>query len=588
MSIPESLFLQIKESNRIEDVIGSYVQLKKSGSSNYVGLCPFHSEKTPSFSVNIKRQFFYCFGCGVGGDVFTFIRLQENMEYGEAIRFLAERSGIKLPSNSHESPDKERRRIRIYEMNRAAARFYNNILANDKMGERGRLYLAQRELSPATVTKYGLGFAPGEGSVLSDFLLSQGYTAVELIQANLSRQRNNGTLYDVFRDRVMFPIIDKNKRVIAFGGRALESGVGIPKYLNTSDTPVFNKKSNLFSINFAKAAKGSEKRQMILAEGYMDVISINQAGFENVVASLGTSLTAEQARMISRYADEAVIAYDGDEAGQNAAVRAIDIFNEVGLPSRVLKVEGAKDPDEFIKKFGEVRFKLLLDKAPTWLGFLIEKAKAGLDTDDDNDKVEYLRRCCTALAKSNDPLEVNYFVNRLAGEYGFAAAAISEQVELVKTGMRGEEQRSKASGQTADWQKAVNFISEKAFSDPAARHNSGRYKAECGILVYLYRHPEDCAYVFERIAEDDISSPQLRNIYRAAKKVLTKESSDLMLLQSELETEEMGILVSLVEEYDRIEINKDILNEYINKVRSGTPKPALDLNAIAARKRGKN
>jgi hypothetical protein len=173
-------------------------------------------------------------------------------------------------------------------------------------------------------------------------------------------------------------------------------------------------------------------------------------------------------------------------------------------------------------------------------------------------------------------------------EYGFAAAAISEQVELVKTGMRGEEQRSKASGQTADWQKAVNFISEKAFSDPAARHNSGRYKAECGILVYLYRHPEDCAYVFERIAEDDISSPQLRNIYRAAKKVLTKESSDLMLLQSELETEEMGILVSLVEEYDRIEINKDILNEYINKVRSGTPKPALDLNAIAARKRGKN
>ena len=354
MALPEQFIQEVKMNNPIDSVMSGYANLIRRG-RNAVCLCPFHSEKTPSCTVYLENNSFYCFGCGTGGDVVTFIMKIENLDYIEALKFLADRAGMTFP-NEENDVRAGIPKARILEMNRAAARYFHDILKNSADGEKGRRYFAERQLLPKTITKYGLGYAPDDWHSLANFMHSQGYKDDELVTANLCDKGRNGGVYDRFRDRVMFPIIDLRGNVIAFGGRIID-GSG-PKYLNSSDTPAFKKSMNLFSMNFAKR---SDERRLILAEGYMDVISINQAGFENVVASLGTSLTQEQARLMSRYADEVIIAYDSDGAGQNATHKAINLLSAVGLKTRIIKMEGAKDPDEYIKKFGAPRFRQLLD-----------------------------------------------------------------------------------------------------------------------------------------------------------------------------------------------------------------------------------
>ena len=361
----------LRNANPIETVMGSYVNLIRRG-RNYVCSCPFHSEKTPSCTVFTETQSFYCFGCGAGGDVITFTMKIENLDFMEAVKLLAQRSGIEVPERNNRDSSYAKRKTRIYEMNRIAANLYytNLFKGSDKSGLK---YFADRKLTPQTIKKYGLGYAPDSWNFLTDHLKSKGYTDDEIADAWLGGQKN-GRTFDMFRKRVMFPIVDMRGNIIGFGGRVLDDSK--PKYLNTGATPVFDKGSNLFSMNFAKNAN---TKRLILCEGYMDVIAVNQAGFDNVVATLGTAITPDQARLISHYAEEVIIAYDSDGAGQKATQKAINHFADVGLQTKIIHMEGAKDPDEYIKKFGVNRFRLLLDGSDDAIDFMLDKCEDGLD-----------------------------------------------------------------------------------------------------------------------------------------------------------------------------------------------------------------
>lgn len=487
MPLPDDFILQLKQNNPIESVMTSYVRLNRS-SRDYVCLCPFHSEKTPSCHVNTGKQFFHCFGCGAGGDVITFIMKAENLEYIEAVRFLAERAGMNMPDEAKNN-DMSRMKARILEINRMAARFFNHVLTKSKAGEKGRLYFNSRQLAPNTITKYGLGYAPDDWRTLTDHLKKQGCTEQELLAANLARESKNGGVYDSFRDRVMFPIIDLRGNVIAFGGRIID-GEG-PKYLNSSDTLVFKKSRNLFSLNFAKR---SEERRLILAEGYMDVISINQAGFENVVATLGTALTPEQARLMAQYADEVIIAYDSDGAGQNATHKAINLLSEAGVKTRIIKMEGAKDPDEFIKKFGPLRFKQLLDNSDGAINFELGKCLSGLDIETDTGKVEYLKRCVNVLANINSPVERSVYISKLAKEQGISRDAIEAQINSVI--------RKKVNAENKQTWTDIRTFSERRKTDPAAAAHPREYKAEQGIIAYLSLNPDSLEYITGKLSPD--------------------------------------------------------------------------------------
>ncbi len=554
MPIPEDFILQLKQNNPIESVMGSYVRLNRS-SRDYVCLCPFHSEKTPSCHVNAGKQFFHCFGCGAGGDVITFVMKAENLEYIEAVRFLAERAGMSMPDEAKNN-DMSRLKARILEINRAAARYFNHVLMKEQSGEKGRLYFKSRQLSVKTITKYGLGYAPDSWRDLTDHLKSQGYTERELLIANLSRESRNGGVYDSFRDRAMFPIIDLRGNVIAFGGRIID-GEG-PKYLNSSDTPVFHKSRNLFSLNFAKR---SEERRLILAEGYMDVIAVNQAGFENVVATLGTALTPEQARLMSQYADEVIIAYDSDGAGQNATHKAINLLSEAGVKTRIIKMEGAKDPDEYIKKFGPLRFKQLLDNSDGAVNFELAKCRNDLDLDTDIGRVEYLKRCVNVLADINSPIERSVYVSRLAKEQGISREAIESQINSVI-------RKRINSSQKQTWTEIRTF-SDKRRSDPQSVAFPKEYKAEQGIIAYLAMHPDSLDYVTKNLPTEYFVTDFNRKVYQKLTEGM-KSSSDfnILSLQSEFSADEMGKITAILSDTQKIEVNRSAADDFIEILRS--------------------
>ena len=354
MAFPPAFLDELNARNPIEDVVGQYVALTRRG-SNLFGLCPFHGEKTPSFSVAPEKGIFYCFGCHKGGGVVNFIMEIENLTYGDAVRFLAKRAGLEVPDDgAYQSQYKKKERL--WALCRAAAQFYHAQLKTPA-GEEARAYLQKRGVSGQTVTRFGLGYSPNRWTALLDVMTAKGYTKEELLEAGLlSQNRDKGTLYDRFRNRLMFPIIDVRGNVIGFGGRVMDDST--PKYLNSPETIIFNKRRNLFAMNVVKKSK---REFIILTEGYMDAIALHQYGFDCAVASLGTSLTQEHADMLSKYTDELVLTYDGDEAGQNATQRAIPMLERTGLRVRILRMRGAKDPDEFLKKYGADRFRLLLE-----------------------------------------------------------------------------------------------------------------------------------------------------------------------------------------------------------------------------------
>lgn len=550
MAFPDQFILELKQNNPIDSVMSSYVSLKRQG-RNSVCLCPFHSEKSPSCVVYLDTNSFFCFGCGAGGDVITFIMKIENLDYVEAIKFLADRAGMTMPDDAGNS-ESSRIKARILEINRTAARFFFDTLTNSPKGEKGRRYFAERQLTAATITKYGLGYAADDWHGLESFLRSKGYSEEEMVAANLCGRARNGGLYDQFRDRVMFPIIDLRGNVIAFGGRVID-GEG-PKYLNSSDTPVFKKSRNLFSMNFAKK---SEEKRLILAEGYMDVIAVNQAGFENVVATLGTALTQEQARLMSQYAEEIIIAYDSDGAGQNATHKAINLLSEVGVRTKIIRMEGAKDPDEYIKKFGALRFKQLLDKSGGAIQFELDKCKVGLDVSTDQGKVEYLKKCVNVLSDISSPIEREVYIGKIADENNVQKEMLVQQVNgVIKRRINTDKKQ--------EWNEIRTFQNRFKANPDSYRHPK-QFKAERGIIAYLAENPEEAEEISARLPAERFTTEFNKKVYeKMLEKIKNSCFYDILSLQSEFTADEMGKITEIAVNSKDVNINRTAVEDFIN------------------------
>ncbi len=567
MAFSDQFIQELKLNNPIDSVMSGYTNLIRRG-RNSVCLCPFHSEKTPSCTVYHESNSFYCFGCGAGGDVITFIRKIENLDYVEAIRFLAARAGMTMPDDDPAGSRNALIKSKILEINRTAARYFYDVLTHAPEGEKGRRYFAERQLSSKTITKYGLGYAPGDWYGLTNFMRSKGYGEDELIAADLCSRGRNGGLYDRFRDRVMFPIIDLRGNVIAFGGRVIDDGK--PKYLNSSDTPVFKKSVNLFSLNFAKK---SEEKSLILAEGYMDVISINQAGFENVVATLGTALTQEQARLMSRYAEEIIIAYDSDGAGQKATHKAINLLSEAGVKTRIIKMEDAKDPDEYIKKFGAMRFGQLLSRSGGAIEYELSKCRNGLDISTDEGRIEYLKRCVKLFADISSPIEREVYIGRVSDETKVSKEMLFQQVNgAIKKRIDQDKKR--------EWTDIRTFQNELR-RDPDAYRHSKEYKAETGILSFLAAYPEETEYVASKISPDDFVTDFNKKVYDAIlKKSKISGFYDILSLQSEFTADEMGKITEIAVNSKDVNINKTAVNDFIKFLTDRADNPQ-DVNALS-------
>ena len=409
MYYPEELIEEIRTKNDIVEVISGYVRLQKKG-SNYFGLCPFHNEKSPSFSVSPAKQMYYCFGCGAGGNVITFLMEYENATFPEAVKMLAQRAGVDLPEleYSQEARKADSRRARLLEVNKEAAKYFYYQLRN-RQGAVGMQYLRQRQLSDETMNHFGLGYANKYSDDLIGYLKSKGYEEALIRDAGLCNVDEKHGMYDKFWNRVMFPIQDINHRVIGFGGRVM--GDGKPKYLNSPETEIFDKSRNLYGLNFART---SRKGNIILCEGYMDVIAMHQAGFTQAVASLGTAFTAGQAMLLKRYAQEVLLSYDSDGAGTNAALRAIGILKEAGLTGRVISLEPYKDPDEFIKALGAEEFQKRLDHAENSFFFELRQIQKGFDLSDPEQKTNFHREIAKKLCTFSEVVERENYIEAAA------------------------------------------------------------------------------------------------------------------------------------------------------------------------------
>ena len=429
---PDDVINEIFAENDIIDYVSRYVKLKKTG-KDYSGLCPFHKEKSPSFHVSREKQLYHCFGCGASGNLIQFVMKSEGLDFVEAIKLLAERAGITLPENPEDGMDVSHEyKKKIYEMNRIAARFYYETLTKSPEGKIGYEYFVERMIKPNTIVVYGLGYAPDKNNALFLHLKDKGYSDKEIIDGGLAVERNN-KIYDKFRNRVMFPIIDLRGNVIGFGGRIMgqaseQNGYKIPKYLNSAETAVFNKGRNLFSLNLAKK---SSPYSIILVEGYMDVISVYQAGIKNVVATLGTALTENQAKLLMKYCSEILICYDSDEAGQKATIRAIEIINSVGGHSRVIKLKGAKDPDEYIKANGAAQFYKAVSEAVASTQFRLGILRTKYSLDSPEGKSLYVKEAVTVLQSIPDAVEVDAYINRISDETNVNRDAIYSEYSKI-------------------------------------------------------------------------------------------------------------------------------------------------------------
>lgn len=548
MPLPDEFIYQLKLANPIDTTMGRYVHLIRSG-SNYKCLCPFHSEKTPSCTVYTGTQSFYCFGCGAGGDVITFTKQIENLDTYEAIKLLAERGGLEIPENDL-NKDGAKLKLRILEMNREAANFfYRNLLQGQD--KRGLQYAVQRGLTPKAIKKYAIGYAPAAWDGLMKHLEGLGFTRAEMLSAGLIRQNARGC-FDFFRERVMFPIIDLRGNVIAFGGRLIE-GEG-PKYLNSGDTPVFKKSRNLFSLNFAKNAN---VKQLILAEGYMDVIAINQAGFEQVVATLGTALTAEQARIMAQYATEVVLCYDSDSAGQNATHRAINLLSEAGLHTRILKVQDAKDPDEYIRKFGATRFKLLLDNSGGAINFELARCREGLDLATEQGKFDFLRRTVQVLAGIRNEMEREVYLSRIAKEEEISLDILHSQV-------KAQLRKSYYTEKKQSWNAMMAKSSFRDELNPEAPQYQREAKAEEQILAYLFLHPDLLPEVEKRLKPEHFFTSLHRKIYEVfCERMPETDTFSVSMFRDACSDAEMGRITGIMAHNAEVALTADTLNDCI-------------------------
>lgn len=552
MKIPDSFLDQLRQSNDIVSVMSSYVNVKRTG-RDYVCACPFHSEKTPSCHIYTESQSFYCFGCGAGGDVITFIRLIERLDYIESVKFLAQRAGMSMPEDEM-SDNGVNKRTRMLEMNREAARYYRDILLSEQ-GRVGLNYLIERQLSPNTVRRYGLGFAPDGWHNLHYYMRSKGFTDDELEAAALVVRRNN-SLYDKFRNRVMFPIIDRRGNVIAFGGRALEPDAPA-KYLNSDETLVFHKRENLFSLNFAKNTKES---CFILCEGYMDVIALNQAGFDNAVATLGTAITPQQANLMKRYTSEVVISYDSDEAGQKATMKAINLLGEAGISARVLKIPDAKDPDEYVKRFGAESFRHILNNTANAVEFEFEKLKNGLDMISTSGKAEFLKRAVAFIAQLHSETERMVYCSETASLTGQQTSAVSE---LVKEKAR----KNSFFEQRESEKRLIRGEVKRDTINPDAVKYPIEEKAERGIIAFLFHSPDMLAEIEKAITAEDFPTAFNRRVFVSAVNCIKNgENLDISSIGGEFSAEEVGRITGICKKADELPYSRERLRGYLKKL----------------------
>jgi DNA primase len=563
---PESFLQELKLRSDITEIASSYVNLKRHG-RNMVGLCPFHGEKTPSFNIYTENGSFYCFGCGAGGDVITFIMKIENLDYVEAVKFLAQRAGMEMPENTYDD-SLSKLRMRIYEANREAARFFHATLLSQR-GQSGLNYLRGRALSDRTIRHFGLGFADDDWNSLCNHLKNKGFSEYEIYSANLAFKRKNGNgIYDRFVNRVMFPIIDLRGNVIAFGGRIMTDEK--PKYLNTSDTPVFKKSENLFSLNNAKS---SGTRTLILCEGYMDVIALNQAGFTNAVATLGTALTNEQAVLMKRYADEVIICYDADGAGQKATARAIDILRNAGLPIKILTVPSGKDPDEFIRSKGEngpAAFKLLIEKCGNDIEYRLMKLKENYNLNTTDGKVAFLNEAVKIVATIESPIERDVFASKLCAELEIDKNAFLEQISKVKR----RDRRENIKKETRQIQAELNGQSDKINREHYKKPRSS--SAEEALLVYLINNPDYANSISERVTPDKFSNSLIKRYYEYVLSKIKSGYEPLTSVSSDFNSDEVSYLYKLISTTIPAASTREAVEEYINVINEESNKLTSD------------
>ena len=561
--LSDDFISEIKYRNDLGELAASYMQLKRRG-RNLVGLCPFHGEKTPSFNIYTENGSFYCFGCGVGGDIITFVMKIENLDYMEAVKFLAERAGMSMPEDDYDD-SVSKLRTRIYEANREAARFFYAKLMS-KEGAEGLAYLRNRGLADSTIRHFGLGFAPDERFALGNHLRSRGFTENEMIAANLVfKSRSGNSVLDRFYNRVMFPIIDVRGNVIAFGGRIMTDQK--PKYLNTSDTLVFNKSFNLFSLNNAKNSKNDA---LILCEGYMDVISLNQAGFTNAVATLGTALTADQAALMKRYCKEVIICYDADEAGQKATARAIDILRRAGLAVKVISIPDGKDPDEFIRRHGDkghAAFQNVLDNSGNDMEYRMQKLKSRYDLNNPQDKLNYLNEGVKLLCELDNPMERDIYASRLSDETDVSKASILEQ---VKQGMRRKE-RYRRKNEFSQLQKDISARDDRI--NPQHASNLRAVSAEENLIAFLVNNPDKLVYIHEKLRPEDFTTDFNRNLFEYFSVRIIKQQDPMTALSMDFTADEQAKIVRVVNSGADLPRTQQALDEYIDIILDEKAKP---------------
>ena len=530
--IPREIIDEIVFRNDIVEVVGSYVTLKRAG-SNFSGLCPFHNEKTPSFTVFPATKSCYCFGCGSGGDVITFIMRTENLDYVEALEFLAARAGITIPEDNSQNVSSVSRK-RIYAMNLEAAKFFRSCLLDKDIGAEALEYLCEkRKLSMLTVKRFGLGYSPNDFGMLTNHLKRLGYTDEEMTVGFLAgRSQKTGRPYDYFRNRVIFPIIDTTGNIVAFGGRIMDDSK--PKYLNTSDTPAFKKSRHLFALNFAR--KKCEE-QMILCEGYMDVIALHEAGFENAVATLGTAITSEQARIFAKYTKKVVICYDSDDAGQNATQKAIRLLGEVGVDVRILKLSGAKDPDEYIKKFGADSFRRVLGESKSGFDYGVDKIISSRDISLVEEKVKAAGEVCALIARVYSRVERDIYIRRASELLSVSVESLASDVER----MRRRIEREEKSEQSKEAMLSIKHIGDRVNNDAAKNIKAtANEESILGLMLMLDEIRAEAASG-ELISAEDFVTDFGRRVFMALCELEVSESGfSKAMLGQYFTVDEMG------------------------------------------------
>mgnify|MGYP001008273193 FL=1 len=587
MPFPEAFLQELEEKNPIEDVVGQYVSLTRRG-SNLFGLCPFHNEKTPSFSVAPEKGIFYCFGCHKGGGAVNFIMEIEGLDYPDAIRFLAKRAGMEVPEDDPRRVSSLRRKEHLWKLCRDAARFYHNTLKSPQ-GREGLQYLLSRGLTKKTIVSFGLGFAPNQWDGLKKAMLEKGYTIEDLQDAGLVRTKHrqktdeNGntvdsvSTYDWFRNRVMFPIIDVRGNVIGFGGRVMDGSE--PKYLNSPESMIFNKRKNLFALNVAKKTK---MEMLVLTEGYMDTISMHQYGFDCAVASLGTSLTQEQAGMLSKYTKQMVLCYDGDQAGQNAAKRAIGILEKTGITVKVLRMQGAKDPDEFLKKYGAERFKKLLGMSENQAVYQLESIRRKYDLSADDAKVEFLKEAAELVASMGSSVEREVYSNRAAEMAGVAPDAMRLEVS------RAYKRRINAQKKREERQNLRPAEQLQPTVSGLKYENVKSAVAEEGVLGQIFLEPA-LLDLTKNLTPQQFSSPLLGKVYAWMQQRWQEgEGISIPAMGGSFTPEEISHITRISQKMEGV-VSEKALRDYIGVIQSEAAKRSgEDLMAALHRRREQN